>query len=317
MVFLVRDPWRVQFFRDVACPEGVTIAIDDLDCWEFFPSLRHIYDKLHVARSQGLACGTRAEIPDHFPVFAKPRVNLGGMGARSFVVLDARAFRAEMTGEHMWMERLEGPHVSTDCAVVNGKVAWQRQTTGAVWTGGTFKHWCLELKDDAGLARRLSEWIAQELPHYTGMINIETIGGKIIEAQLRFADQWCDLYGGGWLDAVVGLYARGQWIFDDSERRPGWSIPLFAGHGHVPRMPSADVQDSIRAMPGVSSLQLTFHEHKRWDEHTMPPGGFRLGIINAFDFQAGLEAREALARAFPDCVVMLPETGGPVTGASS
>ena len=32
---------------------------------------------------------------------------------------------------------------------------------------------------------------------YTGMVNFETIGGRIIEAHLRFADQWPDLYGGG------------------------------------------------------------------------------------------------------------------------
>ena len=317
MAFIVRDPWRVQFFKNVDCPDGVDIAIDDIDCWERFPALRYIYDKLHVARSQGLACATRAEMPNRFPVFAKPRINLGGMGANSFVVPDASVFHAGMTDAHMWMERLDGPHVSTDCAVVNGKVVWQRQTTGAVWTGGMFQHWCLELEDGPALARWLSDWIARELPGYTGMINIETIGGKIIEAQLRFADQWCDLYGKGWLDAVVGLYANGQWLFDEAERRPGWSIPLFARHGHVPRMPNADVQDRIRAMPGVSSLQLTFHENKRWDAHTMPPGGFRLGIVNAVDFAAGLRAREALAKAFPDCVVMLPDTGEPVMDASS
>ena len=28
------------------------------------------------------------------------------------------------------------------------------------------------------------------------MINLETIGGRIIEVHLRFADQWPDLYGG-------------------------------------------------------------------------------------------------------------------------
>ena len=35
------------------------------------------------------------------------------------------------------------------------------------------------------------------------MMNFETIGGKIIEAHLRFADQWCDLNGKGWIEAMV------------------------------------------------------------------------------------------------------------------
>ena len=49
---------------------------------------------------------------------------------------------------------------------------------------------------------------ASNLAGYTGMLNLETIGDTIIEVHLRFADQWPDLYGPGWVDAVVGLYER-------------------------------------------------------------------------------------------------------------
>jgi hypothetical protein len=41
------------------------------------------------------------------------------------------------------------------------------------------------------------------------MLNLETIGGTIIEVHLRFADQWLDLYGPGWVDAVVWLLRDG------------------------------------------------------------------------------------------------------------
>jgi hypothetical protein len=37
----------------------------------------------------------------------------------------------------------------------------------------------------------------------------------------------------------------------------------------------------------------------------MPPGGFRLAVINATDLAAGLAARAELARAFPDVVLQL------------
>jgi len=39
----------------------------------------------------------------------------------------------------------------------------------------------------------------------------------------------------------------------------------------------------------------------------MPPGGFRLGIVNGWDLQACFAARIALAAAFPGVEVMLPE----------
>ena len=61
--------------------------------------------------------------------------------------------------------------------------------------------------------RSCGEWVRNNLAGYTGMLNLETIGGRIIEAHLRFADQWPDLYGPGWVDAVVGLYERPRWDF--------------------------------------------------------------------------------------------------------
>jgi hypothetical protein len=134
---------------------------------------------------------------------------------------------------------------------------------------------------------------------YTGMMNFETIGGRIIEVHLRFADQWCDLYGKGWVEALVGLYATGRWEFAEPQRRDGFSVPLFASHGAAFSHPSAELQAKIRAMPQVSSLQITFHEGKASADHPMPPGGFRLAIVNCTDLAAGLAARRALAKAFP------------------
>lgn len=306
MPFVVRDPWRKQYFENVPCPDDVFIPVDDLDCWDFYPSLRFIYDKLFIGKSQGLACGTEFEMPQNFPVFAKPRINLKGMGLGSFVVHDAAEFRARLTDLHIWMERRVGPHISTDCAVTSGKVAWVRHATGHQWINGTFKHWIIEAEDNPTLSEFTAAWISRELPNYTGMINIETIGGRIIEAQIRFADQWCDLNGAGWLAAVAGLYATGQWSFAEPPRKDGYSIPLFMKHGKVPKHPTPEVQGKIRAMSGVSSLQITFFEEKPDEAHTMPPGGFRLAVINATDFAAGIAARAELAKAFDGFDVMLP-----------
>jgi len=307
MPFHVRDPWRVQYFENVCCPDHVHIPVDDIDCWEWFPALRFIYDKLHVARSQGVACGTSNNMPATFPVFAKPRVNLKGMGTNSRVLHGPEEFYSHMAPDLMWMELFTGPHVSTDCAVVAGKVQWQRHATGLAFGDGMFNHWTIHAADDPALSRQLSDWLARELPGYTGMINIETIGGRIIEAQIRFADQWCDMNGKGWLEAVVGLYEHGTWNFDDSNRREAFSVPLFARHGPVPPHPSSATRDRIAALPQVASLQITYHPEKPGDEHPMPPGGFRLGIVNCWDLEAGFAARRELARAFEGVEVFIPE----------
>ena len=52
------------------------------------------------------------------------------------------------------------------------------------------------------------------------MANFETIGGRIIEVHLRFADQWPDLYGTGWVDALIAPLCDGAWRFDDRRGAP-------------------------------------------------------------------------------------------------
>ena len=117
------------------------------------------------------------------------------------------------------------------------------------------------------------------LADYTGMLNLETIGGRIIEVHLRFADQWPDLYGAGWVEALIRLYADTALDFADDKRRTGYSVVLFAPNGPRYRHPPALVAELTRR-PGISSIQITFHED--WDptRHAMPPGGFRLAIVN-------------------------------------
>jgi len=51
-------------------------------------------------------------------------------------------------------------------------------------------------------------------------------------------------------------------------------------------------------MPGVTSVQITFHEDRAPDRHAMPPGGFRLAIVNGYDLERTLAARDRLVEFF-------------------
>jgi hypothetical protein len=145
--------------------------------------------------------------------------------------------------------------------------------------------------------RYCGAWIRRHLGRYTGMVNIETIGGRMIEVHLRLSDQWPDLYGAGWVEALIRLYAEGRWVFDDCDRRDGYSVVLFAPHGLRYRHPPPALVTHVRQLPEVSSVQITFHEDKPPTQHAMPPGGFRLAIVNCFDLAVGKAARDRL-RAF-------------------
>ena len=286
----------MQYFAGIACPDGVEIPTEDADAWEWFPQHRWVYDKLRVALSQGLAAAPHGVMPPAFPVFSKPIVNLRGMGTGSRVIRSERDYRAALTPGHFWMALLAGEHVSTDVAVLHGRAVWWRHATGVPRAGGTFDRWIIGGEARPILEDYCAAWIAANLPDYTGMMNFETIDGRIIEAHLRFADQWPDLYGAGWVEALVGLYAEQRWEFADADRRTGYSVVLFAPTGRRYRHPPPRVVAEAQAMKGVTSVQITFHANRAPSLHAMPPGGFRLAIVNSTSLAAARAARQILAK---------------------
>jgi hypothetical protein len=120
----------------------------------------------------------------------------------------------------------------------------------------------------------------------------------MIEVHLRMSDQWPDLYGDGWVDALVRLYHKRAWDFADDDRRDGYSVVLFGPHGPRYRHPTPALVTQVRNLPGVSSVQITFHEDMEPEHHAMPPGGFRLAVVNAWDLQSAVAGRELLRTHF-------------------
>jgi hypothetical protein len=302
------DPWRYQYFEGVPCPADVRIPTEDADAWVWFPDHRWVYDKLKIAESQHLACGPHGVPPVTWPVFSKPIVNLKGMGVDSFMIADAAEMDERYAAGHFWMTLLTGEHVSTDCAVVDGQPRWWRHATGLPFRGGMFDYWTIHAAGRPELETYLGQWIGRLMRGYTGMMNFETIGGRIIEVHLRFADQWPDLYGPGWVAALIRLYAEGVWSFDDRARIDGFSAALFGAHGHEYQHPTAAHTASVRAMPEVSSLQITFHADRLAKDHPMPPGGFRLGLVNSTNREAAFAARRRLAEGYPANLILWPES---------
>ena len=107
-----------------------------------------------------------------------------------------------------------------------------------------------------------------------------------------------DYFNAGWVEAAIRLYHEGKWMFADQERRDAFSAVLFGPHGSRYRHPPPALVAQVRNMPGISSVQITFHEEREPEQHAMPPGGFRLAIVNAWNLQAALAGREILRTYF-------------------
>lgn len=298
MPIIEHDAWRQQYFTGVACPDHVVIPTDDIESYRLFPTHAHIYNKLNICLSQNIRHAPAGIAPDGYPVFSKPIVNLRGMGLDSYRLDNTADYEKFCRPGHFWMEYLEGEHVSTDAAIINGVMVWSRHTVGYAAGEGMFDYWHIAAVAKPELEATCHNWVRRMLNSYTGMVNIETIGGTIIEAQLRFADQWPDLYGQGWIPAMVTLYAEGKWEYTDADRRDGYSVVLFGAPGLHHAQPPAELIAALLRRPNISSIQITYDSDKSPASHAMPPGGFRLAIVNCWDRTCGEDVRRKLAAWF-------------------
>ena len=73
---------------------------------------------------------------------------------------------------------------------------------------------------------------------------------------------------------------------------------LFGAHGPHYKKPDQNAVNEFLTYPGISSIQITFHEDKAPELHSMPPGGFRLAVVNCWNLEIGLNVRERLAALF-------------------
>src|SRR5579885_1689868 len=291
------DPWREQYFEHEPVPDGVVIPIDDATAWELYPKHRWVYNKLLICETQGLAHGPHGTIPPRYPVYSKPIYNMRGMGTGGCVLRNEAEYAGALQPGHFWMPYFQGPHVSTDVAMEDGAARWWRHTTGKPAPAeGTFDYWTVHAAPHPELEQYLGPWIEEHLRGFTGIVSFETIGGRIVECHLRMSEQWLDLNGPGWLTAVVRLYAEGVWDFADA-RREGYSVVLFGAHDRRWSI-DRDAVARLLTRPAISSIQITFEETLAPELHAMPPGGFRLAIVNCWDLAAGMEAREELSRLF-------------------
>jgi len=294
--FLGVDSWRWQYFEGEPCPDDVVVPIDDATAWGLYPKHRWVYNKLLIAETQDLPNGPHGTPPPEFPVFSKPIYNMRGMGTGGRLVVSPEDYEAAVQPGHMWMTNCVGPHVSTDVALADGKPLWCRHTTGIAGSRGTFDYWTVHAEKLPTIEARLLPWLERHLAGFTGVVNLETIGGTIIECHLRMSEQWLDLNGAFWLRAVVALYSTGDWPFED-RRRTGYSVVLFGAHETSWRIDRTLVS-KLRHLPGISSIQITFEDDVPMAQHAMPPGGFRLAIVNCWDLEAGREVRRRLQALF-------------------
>ncbi len=302
-MFLDEDPWTSEFFLGVDS-YGIGIPCSDTWAWELLPKYRWLYNKMEICKTQNIPAHPDGMNPPKsvFPVICRPIINLYGMGCGIKVCQTFEEWdKDDYSPGHFWMPYFEGLHLSMDLAVSGGVSRWfclmQGMDPHAI---GVFDYWQIRSLgglDDKSLGRMIDEWIANHLPDYTGMLNIELIGNRIIEVHPRMSSQFVDLYGGRrWVESVANLYKTGAWDSDFCSPSVGYSVVLWTqqdgcySHAHLPHL----------SHYGVSSIQYTFEDvesnlnAERLSEYPGDGKNFRLAIINDSSREKAFRVREKL-----------------------
>ncbi|GAQ11670.1 hypothetical protein ALT_8991 [Aspergillus lentulus] len=298
---ILHTPTSKRLFGSAHCPPHCRIPACDSDAYELYPKFRWVYNKLTVAELQGIECGPHRTKPDAalFPIFSKPIYNLGGasMGARIIHTVD-EYWRSFVPG-HMWSALLTGEHISTDIAVDAGRVVWLGHTRGVAGPDQTWEYWEINTSVELSLEKYIADFVETHLAGYTGMMNVETIGGKIIEAHLRFSPQWPNLYGSWFTTSLVDLYCGKGWtgpLASLSATPVGYCVPLFDDEKYA--MTGTTLTDNalrrLESMFNVESITVDYSPEKPLESIPRPLGGFRIAWVNGYDLARCKLARSAL-----------------------
>lgn len=276
------DPWERQYLEGL--PHAAVLPWSDERAFAAFPQWRWIYDKLELsAFSRAPAIDLEERKPDRYPVIVKPRFNLVGMGVGARVCSRHSALPKSDLQGFIAQELFEGDHITTDFLVEDGEVV-------AYWS-------MLAEKDERGSfvsfesvrgCEGAAVLLCGRLRGYSGLVNVESIGGDVIEAHLRGSAQYFDICG-GLLEAAPGFVKFG--IRPEIAWEKTFSVVYRRRKDCSAVADRAAIAELRDGAAGVRSVQLCFVDGSRLSEYDQDEQSFRYMVING----TSLEAIEMLA----------------------
>lgn len=282
MGFIGYESWQKQFINGTFCPARISIPMNDVAAYQICnEEYKWVYNKLKLYEVSKIVAHPTGIMPDAYPVFVKPITNLFGMGIHSRKIDNEEEYLKSYHGGELWMPVFNGEHVSTDVAVINGSVNWVVHSKGYKNEKNheEWDYWEILDYEILQVSSVITDWIAEHLKSYSGMLNFETIGENIIEVHLRFSSQFIDLYPRDFLDNVVSLYHKKPIWKCSNPTEKGYSVPIFY-HNQITDFHLPSKRDSITSIQNTSS-----------DEGNVPQKKKRLAIINCKNLQDGISYR--------------------------
>lgn len=219
------DSWweKIRFEQEVERRSiNVSLPVDDVWAFSYFPEHNWVYDKLYLARTLGQYAVPADSEPINQDVIYKPITNLNGLS------YGVSYTKPEPGAGFLAQQKFEGIHLSIDLVVTQGDVVeWFVVQGIPSKTPGVFSHWLFQGRIDCAALFVCVDFINQKLSTFTGVVNVEIIGTDIIEVHLRPSAEWSAWFTDEYISSVVELYYTGLWKPVERAINSGCVIPVF------------------------------------------------------------------------------------------
>lgn len=165
----------------------------DKTAYEKNPNYQFVYDKLFIAKSQGMECGTLHDLlkdPSQakYPVFIKPRYgHLSASSKNCYKINTPGDLKAHVAKKDMmWSEFVNATEGMTDFVLVNGQICYQLTYKYSDAQNGFSDVWKY-ISPETKPPDEIVDWVQHNMSTYTGPFNVQYRATKIIEVGMRFA----------------------------------------------------------------------------------------------------------------------------------
>lgn len=184
------NSWEHQFVRGYDPKYLNTISWTDAEALGRYPHLSWVYDRLELSQRMAVkAWDLERETPDEYPVFVKPRFNVWNSKAPIYKVTEPAQIK-DRAGL-MAQEFLRGGYLTTDFVIFDSEVADYFTFIGHRDLDDEFV-----LFESTQSPSEEAYLLAEIVSHHgygNGILNVETIRGKVISASLKPTSQFFDI----------------------------------------------------------------------------------------------------------------------------
>jgi hypothetical protein len=289
----IKNPYSLFNYRI-----STSIPKFDPTAFEKNPKHQFVYDKLFIAKSQGMRCGelSAEELPTDFPVFIKPRY--GHMTASSrdcYKIKTSKELAPHLKKPNMmWSEFVNATEGMTDFVLVQGQIVYQLSYVYSKKQNGFADDWKY-ISPETKPPVEIVQWVLLHMAGYTGAVNVQYRDVKIIEVGLRFARSGMYLEStdnAHLIDAINQVPVTGTWDHKNDDKlafEPFFSFKCWSPLPVCYLLPQY-VMDGILYAGG----SMPFYEYY------FEPTGTHTLIFFQFmhrDFEKGMQVKRVIEQA--------------------